>query len=154
MTLKNILTLNWHATQTALGHYQQSSFTNPMLITALQLFWSECHREPRNEVGSLSLAVGPMEFETGTFWFWLSCPNLLGHSSLLTYPTNIKLCRIYIKTLCHNYITILPSFFFITLSSHSRQFSVTFILSKLHSMQSLYLIQTYCCKSCYAVMLY
>ena len=55
--------------QPTLGHSQENSFTNPMLVTAFELFRSECHWEPRNEVGSLNLAERLVGFESGTFRF-------------------------------------------------------------------------------------
>ena len=39
-----------------MGQSQGDSLTNPMLITAFYHFEPEGHREPRNEVGSLSPA--------------------------------------------------------------------------------------------------
>ena len=39
-----------------LGHFQGDSLANPMLITAFIYVRLEGHREPRNEVGSLSPA--------------------------------------------------------------------------------------------------
>ena len=53
-----------------------------MLITALLHFRPEGHREPRNEVGSLSPAKRLMEFEPENFRFWLQRLNQLGHSAL------------------------------------------------------------------------
>ena len=44
------------APQPTLGHSQGDSLTNPMLITAFVHIRPEGHREPRNEVGSLSPA--------------------------------------------------------------------------------------------------
>ena len=43
-------------------------------------FRPEGHREPRNEVGSLSPAERLVGFEPGTFWFLLQRLNPLGHS--------------------------------------------------------------------------
>ena len=44
------LTVRWPS----FGHSQGDSLTNPMLITAFVQVWPKGHREPRNEVGSLS----------------------------------------------------------------------------------------------------
>ena len=55
------------APQPTLGHSQGDSLTNPMLITAFELFRPEGHREPRNEVGSLSPAEYLLVFEPRTF---------------------------------------------------------------------------------------
>ena len=52
-----------------LGHSQGDSLTNPMLIAAFYLIRLEGHREPRNEVGSLSPAERLAGFEPGTFRF-------------------------------------------------------------------------------------
>ena len=52
-----------------LGHSQGDSLTNPMLIAAFYLIRPEGHREPRNEVGSLSPAERLAGFEPGTFRF-------------------------------------------------------------------------------------
>ena len=51
-----------------------------MLITAFVQIRPEGHREPRNEVGSLSPAERLVDFEPGTFWLWLQRLNQLGHS--------------------------------------------------------------------------
>ena len=45
--------------------YQGDSLTHPILIIP-SFFWHEDYREPRNEVGALSLAELLMEFETET----------------------------------------------------------------------------------------
>ena len=63
-----------------LGHSQGDSLTNPMLITAFVHIRPEGHREPRNEVGSLSPAERLAGFEPGTFQFLLQRLNPLGHS--------------------------------------------------------------------------
>ena len=52
-----------------LGHSQGASLTNPMLITAFVQVRPEGHREPRNEVGSLSPAERLAGFEPGTYRF-------------------------------------------------------------------------------------
>ena len=69
------------APRPTLGHYRGDSLTHPMLITAFFLhFRPEGHREPRNEVGYLSLAerlVGGLNRET--FRFLLQRLNPLGH---------------------------------------------------------------------------
>ena len=57
------------APRPTLGHSQGESLTNPMLITAFYLCRPEDHREPRNEVGSLSPAEGLAGFEPGSFRF-------------------------------------------------------------------------------------
>ena len=53
-----------------------------MLITAFLHIRPEGHREPRNEVGSLSPAEHLVGFEWGTFRYFLQCLNPLGHSPL------------------------------------------------------------------------
>ena len=63
-----------------LGHSQGDSLTNPMLITAFVHIRPEGHREPPNEVGSLSPAERLAASEPGTFRFLLQCLNPLGHS--------------------------------------------------------------------------
>ena len=55
--------------QPTLDHSQGDSLTNPMLITAFVHIRPEGHREPRNEVGSLSPAKRLAGFEPGTFRF-------------------------------------------------------------------------------------
>ena len=50
-----------------------------MLITCVLHIWPEGHREPRNEVGSLSPAERIEGFEPGAFRFWSQCLNPLGH---------------------------------------------------------------------------
>ena len=67
------------APQSTLGHYRGGSLTHPMLITCVLHIWPEGHREPRNEVGSLSPAEHIVGFEPGTFRFWSQCLNPLGH---------------------------------------------------------------------------
>ena len=52
-----------------------------MLITAYVRIRPEGHREPRNEVGSLSPAERLAGFEPGTFRFLFQRLNPLGHSS-------------------------------------------------------------------------
>ena len=52
-----------------LGHSQGDNLTNPMLIAAFYLIRPEGHREPCNEVGSLSPAERLAGFEPGTFRF-------------------------------------------------------------------------------------
>ena len=49
-----------------LGHFWGDSLPNPMLITAFLLIRPEGHREPRNEVGSLSPAERVVGFEPGS----------------------------------------------------------------------------------------
>ena len=66
----------------ALGHSQGDSLTNLMFITAFVYIPPEGHREPRNEVGSLSPAERLVGFEPGTFRFLLQRLNPLGHSPL------------------------------------------------------------------------
>ena len=67
-----------------LGHYRGDSLTHPMLITAgfFLHFRPEGHREPHNEVGSLSPAKHLVGFELRTFRFLLQQLNPLGHSPL------------------------------------------------------------------------
>ena len=67
-----------------LGHSQEDSLTNPMLITAFVHVRPEGHREPHNEIGSLSPAERLAGFEPGTFLFLLQHLNPLGHSPLVT----------------------------------------------------------------------
>ena len=55
--------------QLTLGHSQGGSLTNPMLITALELFWPECHRDSLSEVGSLCPAEQLVGLEPGNFRF-------------------------------------------------------------------------------------
>ena len=69
------LTVRWPS----FGHSQGDSFTNPMLITAFVQVWPKGHREPRNEVGSLSSTDRLLGFEPGTFRFWLEHLNPLGY---------------------------------------------------------------------------
>ena len=49
-----------------LGHSQGNSLTNPMLVTAFQLFSPEGHRKPRSGVGSLSPVERLVGCEQGT----------------------------------------------------------------------------------------
>ena len=65
-----------------LDDFQGDSITNLMLITVLLHVRPECHREPRNEVGSLSPVKLLAGFELGTFRFSLQRLNPLGHSPL------------------------------------------------------------------------
>ena len=76
-----------------------------MLIACVLHIRPEGHWEPRNEVGSQSLAERLVGFELGTFWFWSHCLNPLGHSphSLLTLPKLLKCPFLYFA---HIYITI------------------------------------------------
>ena len=48
------------------GHFQGDSLPNPMLITVFLLIRPEGHREPHNEVRSLSPAKRLVGFEPGT----------------------------------------------------------------------------------------
>ena len=57
--------------QPTLYYYHRDSLTDPMLITVFVHIQPEGHREPRNEVGSLSPAERLVGFEPGTFQFWL-----------------------------------------------------------------------------------
>ena len=50
----------------SLDHSRGDSLTNPMLITAFVQFRPKGHREPRNEIGSLSPAEHLVGFEPGT----------------------------------------------------------------------------------------
>ena len=67
------------APRPTLGHYRRDSLTHPMLISVLH-FRPEGHREPRNEVGSLSPVECQVGTEPGTFQFLLQRLNPLGHS--------------------------------------------------------------------------
>ena len=62
------------------GHYRGGNLIYLMLISVFSLVWPEGHREPCNEVVSLSLAEDLMRFELRTFWFLSQCLNSLGHS--------------------------------------------------------------------------
>ena len=65
-----ILTANW------LPQGQLWAIINhPMLIIAFLHIQPEGHREPRNEIGSLSPAEHLVEFEPGTFRFLLQHLN-------------------------------------------------------------------------------
>ena len=68
------------APRPTLGHYWGDSLTYPMLITAFYMFKHEGHREPHNEVGSLSPTECLVGFELGIFQFLLQRLNPLGHS--------------------------------------------------------------------------
>ena len=68
-----------------LGHSQGDSLTNPILITAYVRIRLEGHREPRNQVGSLSPAERLVGFKPGTFRFLFQRINPLGHSPRLLY---------------------------------------------------------------------
>ena len=59
-------------------------------------FRPEGHREPRNEVGSLSLAEHLVGFEPGTFQFLLQRLNPLGHSPQ-KFKVNIEIVTISFK---------------------------------------------------------
>ena len=67
------------APRTTLGHYRGDSLTHPMLIVnqCVLHFSPEGHREPRNEVGSLSLAER----------FLLQCLNSLGKAFWKSFPS-------------------------------------------------------------------
>ena len=60
------LSTSWLPPLLPLGHCQEGSLTNPMLITAFYLFRPEGYRERRNKVGSLSLVKHLVGFEPGT----------------------------------------------------------------------------------------
>ena len=60
------LTSMWLPPQPTLSHYRGDSLTHPMLITAFSQFRPKGHREPHNEVGSLSLVDFLVGFEPGT----------------------------------------------------------------------------------------
>ena len=68
------------ASRPILGYSQGDSLRNLILITAFQLFWPKAHREPCNEVGSVSPAKHLEGFEPGTFQFLSHCLNPLGYS--------------------------------------------------------------------------
>ena len=57
------------ALQPTYGHYLGGSLTHLMLITAFLHILPEGHWEPRDEVGSLSMAKRLVGFELGTFRF-------------------------------------------------------------------------------------
>ena len=57
------------ALQPTLGYFQGDNLTNPILITASELFRPNITGNPRNEVGSLSLAERLVRFQPGTFQF-------------------------------------------------------------------------------------
>ena len=63
-----------------LSYYWGESLTQLMLTTAFLHFRSERHREPHNEVGSLSPSKYLVGFEPGTFRFFLQCLNPLDNS--------------------------------------------------------------------------
>ena len=68
------------APQPTLGHSRGDSLTNPILITAFFVhIRPKGHREPRNEVRSLSPAKRLVGFELGTFRFILQRLTPLGH---------------------------------------------------------------------------
>ena len=69
------------APRPTLGHYQGGSLTHLMLITCVLHIRPKGHREPCNEVRSLSLAKCLVGFEPGTFQFQSQRLNPLGHSS-------------------------------------------------------------------------
>ena len=68
------------APRPALGHYRGSSLIHPMLITCTLHIRREGYREPRNEVGSLSLTERLVGFEQGAFQFWSQRFNRLDQS--------------------------------------------------------------------------
>ena len=61
------------------SHGQLWAILKEMLTTAFVQVWPEGHREPCNEVGSLSPAERLAGFEPGTFRFWLQRLNPQGH---------------------------------------------------------------------------
>ena len=64
-----------------LGHYRaRGQPHSPDVNHCVLHFRPEGHREPRNEVGSLSPAEHLVGFEPGAFRFLLQCLNPLGHS--------------------------------------------------------------------------
>ena len=75
-----------------LGHFWEDSLTHPMLMNAFFHFRPEVHREPRNEVGSLSPAERLVGFEAGAFQFLLQCLNPLGHfpRKCMSHIQNVK----------------------------------------------------------------
>ena len=65
------LLLGWPTANFALllrGQSHQLNVNNCMFDS---LIWSKSHMEPRNEVGSQSLAKHLVGFEPRTFWFWM-----------------------------------------------------------------------------------
>ena len=87
--------------QPTLAHTWGDSFTSPMLITAFVQFPPESHREPCNEVGSLSLGERLMEFKPRTFQFEFQRLNPLSHSpqSTLLISVFLLLWRNFYKAL-------------------------------------------------------
>ena len=69
------------APRPTLSHYRGGSLTHPMLITCILHIQPEGHWQPRNKVGSLSLAKRLVGFEPETFQFWSQRLNPIGHSS-------------------------------------------------------------------------
>ena len=89
------------ASRPTLDHSQGDSLTSPMLITAFELFRPEGHREPRNEVESLSPAKRLLGFEPETFRFlthYQSVYTLKVYKTESYAPTK-TIRTTYIKTL-------------------------------------------------------
>ena len=79
-----------------LGHSPGDSLTNLMLITTYVRIRPEGHREPRNEVESLSPAEHLAGFEPGTFRFLFQRLNPLGHS-IYTIPPGKKFQHFFLE---------------------------------------------------------
>ena len=84
------------APRPTLGHFRGDSLTHLMLITVFLHFWPEDHREPCNEVGSLSPAERLVGFEPGTFRFLLQGLNSLGYSprKCMSHTQNVKFYKL------------------------------------------------------------
>ena len=68
------------APRPTLDNFLGLSLTHPMLITAFLHIWPEGHREPCDEVGSLSPVERIVGFKPVTFRFWFQRLNPLGHT--------------------------------------------------------------------------
>ena len=96
------------APRPTLGRCQGDSLTNPMLIIAFYLFRPEGHREPRNEVGSLSPAEHLVGFEPGTLILITTSQRLnsLGHSCNITFGTSYSHCLNWAKNINCQYVNL------------------------------------------------
>ena len=77
--------------------FSRDSLTNPMLITVFVQFWPEGHREPSNEVGSLSPVERLVGFEPEIFR--LQHLNPLGHSPQINLQVSSQKLSILINIL-------------------------------------------------------
>ena len=68
------------APRPTLRHYWGGSLTHLILVSAFLHIRPEDHREPRNEVGSLSPAKRLVGFDAKTFRFWLQHLKPVDHS--------------------------------------------------------------------------